>query len=74
MKFAQMLDYAEGHPTRMITGDSEILRRSSHADTYLTKSEVNVRLVKMRTAAVNQCLGALLARRNAPDPSHTVPM
>ena len=46
MKFVQMLDNAKGHPTRMITGDSEILRRARRSEPYLTKSEVRLRVAK----------------------------
>src|SRR5450759_5433488 len=42
--------------TCMITGDSEISRRSPHSDTYFTKSEVSVRIAKAKRHSDKQGL------------------
>ena len=42
--------------TGMITGDSEISRRSPHSDTYFTKSEVSVRVSKVKRHSDKQGL------------------
>jgi hypothetical protein len=42
-----MRDMAKALQTRMITGDSEVLRRSKHPELHLTKSEVRLRLSKV---------------------------
>src|SRR5258708_40113900 len=47
MRFVQLLDTAKVLPTRMITGDCDILDRSRHSEPYLTKSEVRLRWLKI---------------------------
>src|SRR5437016_3562840 len=47
MRFVRMLDTAKVLPTRMITGDCDILERSRHSEPYLTKSEVRLRSLKI---------------------------
>lgn len=53
---------------RMITGDFEVSGRSSHPETYLTKSEVRLRLAKTDETPINRAFGASRRPRNAPDP------
>src|ERR1035437_4725982 len=66
-KFVEEIHSAEVRQTGMITGNSEISRRSSHSDTDFTKSEVSVRISKVkwhsdkqglrRTPAAPKCAG-----------------
>ena len=66
-KFVEEIHSAEVRQTGMITGDSEISRRSPHSDTDFTKSEVSVRISKVkwhsdkqglrRTPAAPKCAG-----------------
>jgi hypothetical protein len=46
-KFVEEIHSAKVRQTCMITGDSEISRRSPHSDTDFTKSEVSVRISKV---------------------------
>jgi len=45
-KFVKEIGTSKMRQPRMVTGDFEISGRSSHLETYLTKSEVRLRLAK----------------------------
>ena len=66
-EFVEEIDSAEVRETSMITGDSEISRRSSHPEPYLTKSEVRLRIAKAKRNNDKQAFGEPLEPRNAPD-------
>jgi hypothetical protein len=66
-KFVKKVDTAKMRQARMITGDLKVSRRSSHSEPYLTKSEVRLRVAKMREIPINSGSEALLEPKNAPD-------
>ena len=66
-KFVEKVDVAKMRQTRMITGNLEVSRRSSHSEPYLTKSEVRLRVAKMLKIPINSASGALLGPTNAPN-------
>ena len=67
-KFVKKIDAAKMRQARMITGDLQVSRRSSHSEPYLTKSEVRLRVAKMLKVQINTGSAALLEPKNAPDP------
>jgi hypothetical protein len=53
-KLVEEVNPAIMRQTRVVTGNSQVSRRSSHFDPYLTKSEVTVRRLKVIASSVNK--------------------
>src|ERR1051326_4432977 len=62
---------AEMSQTLMVTSDSEVSRRSTHSEPYLTKSEVRLRLSNLNKMPTNRPYQIFQTSRNAPDPGDT---
>ena len=67
-KFVKEIGTPKMRQPRMVTGDFEVSGRSSHPETYLTKSEVRLRLAKTDETLINRAFGASRRSQNAPDP------
>ena len=67
-KFVKKVDSSKMRQAPMITGDLEVSRRSSHSETYLTKSEVSLRVAKTLKTHINTGVRTLSQPGNAPDP------
>ena len=70
-KFVKEIGTPKMRQPRMVTGDFEVSGRSSHPETYLTKSEVRLRLAKTDETLINRAFGASRRSQNAPDPGST---
>ena len=57
-KFVKEIGAPKMRQPRMVTGDFEVSGRSSHPETYLTKSEVRLRLAKTTEKPINRAFGA----------------
>ena len=72
-KFVKEIGAPKMRQPSMVTGDFEVSGRSSHPETYLTKSEVSLRLAKTDETLINRGFGASRRSQNAPDPGDTKP-